>query len=71
MRNIPSKHSKALRTLYVTNGVGRKVKQRLAYWEAQNPDGYSISHNPTDQQKVWVFESCWLFDKFPQDFHFW
>jgi hypothetical protein len=70
MRKIPYKHAKAIRELYKKNGVGRTVEQRFAYWEAQNPDGYSISHSPTTQQKVWVFEMCWLTDHFPQDFIF-
>jgi hypothetical protein len=74
MRKIPSKHAKALRELYKKNGVGRTVAQRFAYWEAQNPDGYSISsfpyHKLTTQLKVWVFEAGWLTDQFPQDFVF-
>ena len=64
------RHRKALRELYRSKGVGRTVKQRLAYWESTVPDGYSISHNPTDAQRVAVFETSWLCDQFPQDFHF-
>lgn len=68
MRN--KNHTKEINNLYKSNGVGRTIKQRLSHWESQNPDGYSFSHNPTDKQKVAVFEQCWLSEHFPQDYIF-
>lgn len=67
---VPAKHRKALTELYANHGVGRTVKQRLAYWESTCPSGYSISHNPTDKMKVAYFEQSWLSDQFPKDFKF-
>lgn len=63
------KHDQAIAKHYTEHGVGRTIKQRLAYWES-TVDGYSISHNPTDKQKVGVFETIWLMDKYPKDFVF-
>jgi hypothetical protein len=63
-------HKKAPNNLYTTHGVGKSIKQRLAYWESTCPDGYHITHDPTDKQKVVVFEICWLVDHFPKDFTF-
>ena len=67
---LPIKHRRALKELYAKYGVGKTIKQRLAYWESTFPKGYSISHNPTNAQKVSVFEVCWLTDQFPKDSHF-
>lgn len=69
---IRRKHLKAIKANYVKHGVGRTIKHKLAYWEATDKykDGYTITHNPSDKQKVAVFEMCWLVDTFPQDMHF-
>lgn len=60
-------HREALEELYSSKGVGDTVQHRLAFWESTT-DGYSISHNPTDEQKVAVFEATWLVENFPKDF---
>lgn len=61
-------HQKAIDDLYEEHGVGKTIKNRLAFWNKQYPDGYSISHNPTDRQTVIILELCFLTDTFPQDF---
>ena len=63
---LPRKFSSALSKYYVSQGVGRTVKQRLAHWESQGQFGYS--HNPTDKQKLGMHELSWLSDNFPMDF---
>ena len=64
------KHRKALTDLYKSHGVGRLINQRFKFWESQHPDGYSISHNPTEKMSVAVFEMSWLVDqaRFNKDF---
>ena len=60
-------HLPALKTFYDTHGVGDSIQHKLAFWESTCPDGYSMSHNPTDQMKVTVFEESWIVDNYPQD----
>jgi hypothetical protein len=60
-------HIPALQKHYESHGVGDTTKHKLAFWESTCPDGYSISHNPSDEQRVAVFESCWIDDNYPQD----
>lgn len=65
---LHKKHNAAIKELYTKHGVGRTVKQKLAFWDSQHPDGYSISHDPNDEQKVAILELCWLTEKFVADF---
>jgi hypothetical protein len=61
-------HKIALNLLYGKFGVGSTTKHKLAFWESRHPDGYSISHNPTDKVKVEIFQMVYLVDEFPKDF---
>lgn len=64
---IQELHQTALANHYTTHGVSDTVKHKLAYWESTCPNEYSISHNPSDEQSVAVFEACWINDNYPQD----
>lgn len=67
MKNIEKKHYKTIRDLYKENGVGRSIKQRLAFWRKREGDFY-IPHNPTEAQIVAICEEVYLFQLFPSDF---
>lgn len=62
------KHANALRELYRSHGVGETVEHKFAFWESQHSGGYNISHNPTHEQAVAVFETSWLAEQFYGDF---
>lgn len=57
----------ALEVLYMERGVGDSIAQKLKFWESTCPDGYSMSHNPSDKMKVTVFEESWIVNNYPQD----
>lgn len=64
------KHSSALRNLYEENAVDDTIEHRIAFWRSQHPNGYSISHNLTEEMEINVMEMCWLVDNFPCDFDY-
>lgn len=68
LKLLKKKHDKAIKELYSKHGVGSTIKHKLAFWDSQYPEGYVITHNPSNKQKVAVLELCWLTDKFPADF---
>ena len=64
------KHRKCLRDYYKENGVGKTVAERYKYWDELHTKngGWFISHNPTKQVCVWLFEEDVLQYNFPDDF---
>ena len=68
----PRKYQHALAVLYREAGVGRTVRQRLAYWnkECPNTNIYCGVGAVPDALQVAVHESSWLSDRFPMDFRF-
>ena len=61
-------HQEAITKLYYDHGVGDTVDHKYNFWNIQNPNGWYISHNPTKEQCVKIFELTWLSEHFPADF---
>lgn len=66
---VLQKHDAALREHYASAGVGGTTTHKLAFWNRENPNT-QISRDPPDNARVAIFETSWLCDKYPEDFHF-
>lgn len=67
--NRNEKHKNALNDIYERHGVGDLPKQRHNFWKMFIP-GCQIYHLTTDAQLVKAYESLFLIEKYPADFHF-
>lgn len=64
---IPEHQQQALDTFYQDHGVGETIEHKFKFWKSRHPNGYLITHNPTPEQSVAIFELTWLIDNFVEE----